>query len=588
MRTPADDPRYQPGNGRPRRPYPHSYEPSELAASKVLKLRRILHRSGIVDLIEAQFAEQPGPPGYPIRLVLLGLLCANYERASSNLDDAFEIITFGTSERLQAELSIPTCDIEDQDAVNALYNRFHRAWTRMNRLLDAAPHQRRSRLPRAAGRKIAAQWNGKSGEQALRHLEELANRLVTAPVRTAFAKGLMRHWRGDTAIDTTAVPTWARHHTRKRSALEVSANWHYKGGGDREFGYSATLAIAAHADPDRAGRYPQLILGMVLHTPEKDMGRHAHYVSAVLAQLTELRGFTAADRAYTKLLPENFHRPMRALGFLPVLDFSKTQVADEAERNHQGAIAKVGRLFCPLTPRRLLDLYQQIRSAKNERERIPLREQLQEIESYALTRKDTLDDRGTERFSCPATKLNCPWAQEREGRGTPKKKRPVPVVIDLDSHRARATHPAARPTVEPPELPPDDRPKCCRQSSVTVQAHVMPRMRQELPWQTPSWALAYQTLRAHIEGGNGRLKSVDSALHARERRQPRGRVAQTLLSAITVMIHNIKELERYLAASKKSAVTGLDLEASDVLPPYPTAGETATPSSRSVGISRSP
>ncbi|MYV56085.1 hypothetical protein [Streptomyces sp. SID3212] len=38
---------------------------------------------------------------------------------------------------------------------------------------------------------------------------------------------------------------------------------------DREFGYSATLAIAAHADPDRAGRYPQLILGMVLHTPGK-------------------------------------------------------------------------------------------------------------------------------------------------------------------------------------------------------------------------------------------------------------------------------------------------------------------------------
>ncbi|MGP3922443.1 hypothetical protein [Streptomyces sp. 8N616] len=40
----------------------------------------------------------------------------------------------------------------------------------------------------------------------------------------------------------------------------------------------------------------------------------------------------------------------------------------------------------------------------------------------------------------------------------------------------------------------------------------MPRMLQELPWQSPSWALAYQTLRSHIEGGNGRLKSVDAAL----------------------------------------------------------------------------
>lgn len=587
MRTPADDPRYQPGNGRPRRPYPRSHEPSEMADSKVMKLRRTLHQSGVVEMIEAQFAGLPGPPGYPVRLVLLGLVCASYERTSGNLDDAFEIMTFGTSERLRAHLAIPTCDIEDQDAVNALYNRFHRAWTRMNRLLDAAPHQRRSRLPRAAGRKVAAQWNGEHGQPALRRLEELANRLVTAPARIAFAKGLMRHWRGDTAIDTTCVPTWARPHTRKRSALEASANWHYKGGGDREFGYSATLAIAAHADPDRAGRYPQLILGMVLHTPEKDMSRHAHYVSAVLAQLTELRGFTAADRAYTKLLPENFHRPMRALGYMPVLDFTGPQVTSaRAEGHHQGAITKVGRLFCPLTPRRLLDLYSQIRSAKNERERIPLRERLQEIEAYALTRKDTLDDRGTERFACPITKLNCPWAKEREGRGAPPKREPVPVVINLDAHRERTAHPASRPTVEPPTLPLAERPKCCRQSSVTVQAHVMPRTRQELPWQTPSWALAYQTLRAHIEGGNGRLKSVDSALHARERRQPRGRVAQTLLSAITVMVHNIKELEQYLAASKQSAITGLDLEPNEVLLPYPTVSLTVPP--RSQALSRSP
>lgn len=577
MTTPADDPRYQPGNGRPRRPYPHSYEPPQMDYGLVKKLRRILHQSGVVEMVEAEFSGLPGPPGYPIRLVLLGLVCANYTRATGNLDDAFEAITFGTGERLRAELSIPTCDILDQNAVNALYNRFHRAWTRMNRLLDAAPHQRRSRLLPAEGRKVAAHWNGKLGEPSLRRLEEIANRLVTGPVRTAFAKGLMRNWRGDTAIDTTALPTWARPHTRARSSLEASANWHHKGGGGKEFGYSATLAIAAHADPDRAGRYPQLILGMVLHTPEKDMGRHARYVSAVLAQLTELRGFTAADRAYTKLLPKNFHQPMRALGYMPVLDFSKTQVA-ETQRYHQGAIAKVGRLFCPLTPRPLLDLYWQIRNARNERERIPLRERLQEIEPYALTRKDTLDDRGTERFSCPATKLNCPWAQEREDKPVRKREGPVPVVINLDSHRERAAHPAARPTVAPPDLPLDDRPKCCSQSSVTMQAHVMPRMRQELPWQTPSWALAYQALRAHIEGGNGRLKSVDSALHAREKRQPRGRVAQTLLSAITVMVHNVKELERYLAASKQSPVTGLDLAPSDVVPAYPTFEETITPS----------
>ncbi|MFT2018780.1 hypothetical protein ACMA1D_23495 [Streptomyces sp. 796.1] len=111
-------------------------------------------------------------------------------------------------------------------------------------------------------------------------------------------------------------------------------------------------------------------------------------------------------------------------------------------------------------------------------------------------------------------------------------------------------------------------------------------MRQELPWQTPSWALAYQTLRAHIEGGNGRLNSVDAALHAREKRQPRGRVAQTLLAAIVVMVENIIELERYLIASKKSPVTGLSLEPSESLTPYPLADAAPTPSPQ--GLSRSP
>ncbi|MCQ8193129.1 hypothetical protein [Streptomyces rugosispiralis] len=543
----------------------------------------MLKRSGVLEVAEELFAPLPGPKGYPIRLVLLGLVCACYEKASTNLDDGFEAITFGTSERLRAELSIPTCDIEDQDAVNALYNRFHRAWNRLVRLLDAAPHERRSRLPRAKGRKIAAVWNGPGGAPPLRRLEELANRLVTTPVRTAFAKRLMRHWTGDVAVDTTSLPSWAKPHTRKRSSLEPSANWHYKGGGGREFGYSLTMAITAHADPASAGRYPQLILGMVLHTPEKDMGRHAWYVSSVLSQFTHLRGFAAADRAYTKLRPKNFHQPMRDLGFMPVLDFSKTQVGPEA--HHQGAIAKVGRLFCPRTPRPLLDLYQQVRDAKNERERVPLRERLQEIEPYALVRKATADERGNERYSCPAAKVNCPWAREREQRGS-RKKGTVPLNIDLDGPRARASYPAARPTVDVPDIPFGERPKCCDQSSVTVQANVMPRMRQELPWQTMSWALAYQSLRSHIEGGNGRLKSVDAALHARERRQPRGRVAQTLLAAITVMVENIIELERFLRASKEKTSTALVLQADETLPPYPALQE--IPALSGTAISRSP
>ncbi|WP_330477884.1 hypothetical protein OG301_15650 [Streptomyces platensis] len=52
------------------------------------------------------------------------------------------------------------------------------------------------------------------------------------------------------------------------------------------------------------------------------------------------------------------------------------------------------------------------------------------------------------------------------------------------------------------------------------------------------------------------------------------------------MVHNIKELEQYLAASKQSAITGLDLEPNDALLPYPTISLTVH--HRSQALSRSP
>ncbi|WP_335938106.1 hypothetical protein [Streptomyces sp. PTD5-9] len=78
--------------------------------------------------------------------------------------------------------------------------------------------------------------------------------------------------------------------------------------------------------------------------------------------------------------------------------------------------------------------------------------------------------------------------------------------------------------------------------------------------------MAYQTLRAHTQGGDRRLTYVDPARHARERRQRRGRVARALLSAITVMVQNIEELGQYLAVSEKSTINGL--KPNDALLPY--------------------
>ncbi|MFG3406624.1 DUF1963 domain-containing protein [Streptomyces sp. NPDC048142] len=57
---------------------------------------------------------------------------------------------------------------------------------------------------------------------------------------------------------------------------------------------------------------------------------------------------------------------------------------------------------------------------------------------------------------------------------------------------------------------------------------------------------AYRSLRSHVEGLNGRARNVDTFLHSREKRQSRGRVAQTPLSAIQLMVENLRTIESFL------------------------------------------
>ncbi|MEV8324688.1 hypothetical protein [Kitasatospora sp. NPDC056731] len=73
-----------------------------------------------------------------------------------------------------------------------------------------------------------------------------------------------------------------------------------------------------------------------------------------------------------------------------------------------------------------------------------------------------------------------------------------------------------------------------------------PKLRQGLSWGRAAWQRAFRSLRSHVEGLNGRAKNVDTFLDKRELRQSRGRVAQTLLSAVQLMVENLRTIEVYL------------------------------------------
>src|SRR5260370_4560183 len=104
--------------------------------------------------------------------------------------------------------------------------------------------------------------------------------------------------------------------------------------------------------------------------------------------------------------------------------------------------------------------------------------------------------------------------------------------------------------------PPDEPPKICRQTAITIPPDAGARYRQDLPYATPAWQARYATLRNTIEGLNGYAKDpAHEALAQPARRRIRGIAACSLFTALLLMAANIRKIRawRELTASGKPA-----------------------------------
>jgi hypothetical protein len=539
-----------------RRPMP-SPHPSKINDRHVRQIIDLVRASGVLDELAPLEAARPGPRGLPAQTVLVGLLLAAREKRSTNVDDAWECMQFGLRKPWLKYFGLKKVDVTDIDATRASAKRFYDAWSRITTLLDPARHDRRTRMLRHATEPYRRAWTHPKGQDVTPVLSRIANRLVLTPVRIAIARGLMDGWDGDLSVDATAVATWAKRATKRHASLEVSAGWHVSGGGDKTFGYSATLLVAGHSDPELAGRYPQLCMGMAVHAPSKEIGQQAVRLLEIVQHLWPVKGFLAGDLAYSDAKVENFHAPVRALGYRLVLDYKTTMVKKDKDAV-EGTIAIAGELLCPHTPQRIINGYHKMSAAKGSIEREELLPRMLDADPYVLPLKQSADERGLERRQCPAAgtspRVSCPWAQERDTtaarnrrhRGRPQRPTWTSHTVDLDNPRARRAHPGARPTVRPPDRPAHRRPAICQQSTITVPTDNMSKLRQDLPWGRAAWQRTFRSLRSHVEGLNGRAKNVETFLHSRERRQSRGRVAQTLLAAVQLMVENLRSIESFL------------------------------------------
>jgi hypothetical protein len=258
------------------------------------------------------------------------------------------------------------------------------------------------------------------------------------------------------AVDWTDLETFSRPPPHGTSdCADPEASWGHRSGGgpgqDSElfFGYypsAATMMREEHGPP-----VPELARRMTVCSCHHDPAR------ALIPVLTAMPadgiglGDILADSGYAHRDAGAWAIPLRAAGAQLVQDLHP---ADRGPRGtHHGAIIANGNLYCPATPRTLLELAPLARDATPEQAAAHDR-QTAETARHKLGRVTADDEDGYHRVMCPAAmgKIRCPLR---------------PASMRLDRNRPEI--------LTPPGHPPD----CCTQQTITVTPDVAAKTRQK-------------------------------------------------------------------------------------------------------------
>jgi len=194
---------------------------------------------------------------------------------------------------------------------------------------------------------------------------------------------------------------------------------------------------------------------MAMTRPGENPGGTGARVLASAAARGHKTGWLGYDRACTQALPGRFHLPARALGYSPVMDYRDDQLGIQASTG--GAILVEGTWYCPALPEPLITATAGLRDHLTTRELYD--QQITARACYQLKRKDGPDADGYQRLSCPAVGghpgLICPL---RHASLSPRDGRPK--------------------VLQPPQEPP----RLCRHTAITIAPDTGARYREELPY----------------------------------------------------------------------------------------------------------
>jgi hypothetical protein len=508
-------------------------QPSTLPSDETVAFAaELTGRSGTAPVIEAALAHKTGRPRpLPVRAVLTALSCLALDDRPLFLTEVTRLLFGQLSDTSRALLGV-TGTIPTQRAFEAAYRRVRYCFGQILKVADPSALPKNRRLTAGELRTRTKPMTPGQAQAARSRLEALVNALLEASI-SVLTEEERAASDGSAGLDATPVPLFSRGPSKRTglSASDPDGGWYVREGDHRDreddhgkplrklaWALEATIATTARAPGAEPG-HPNLAIGLAMARPGQDPGGTGARVLASIARRGHKTGWLGYDRACTQALPDRFHLPARALGYSPVMDYRAGQLGIQA--NTQGALLADGTWYCPALPEPLITATASLRGHTINGETYTT--QIAARSPCQLKRKDGPDADGYERRSCPAP-------GEHPGLMCPLRE------TSLSPRDGRAK------VLQPPENPP----KLCRQTAITIAPDIGARYRQDLPHGSPAWQKAYATLRNTTEGLNGYAKDpARQALAQPGRRRVRGIAACSLFTALLLMAANIRKIRAW-------------------------------------------
>ena len=258
------------------------------------------------------------------------------------------------------------------------------------------------------------------------------------------------------AVDWTDLETFSRPPPAKGGeCADPEASWGHRNGGgpgqDSELFFGSFLSAATMMREEHGPAVPELTRRMTVCSCQADPARALVPVLTAMPGDGIPLGDILDDSGYAHRDAEAWAIPLRQAGAQLVQDLHPSDRGPKG--THHGAIIANGNLYCPMTPRPLLELGPLARDA-TPAETAAHDTRTTELARYKLGRITSDDADGHHRVMCPAVtgKIRCPL-------------RPASMTLNRQ-----------RPEIlTPPEHPPD----CCNQQTLTVPPDVAAKTRQK-------------------------------------------------------------------------------------------------------------